>query len=83
MRQRGEISDAIEECWKWNDILSTVYPEAAKRSIPCAPLLSLNGNTAIIAAAELLGGQAIYSLCPSILAQWQYGYHRSSTTPCL
>ena len=54
MRQRGEISDAIEECWKWNDILSTVYPEAAKRSIPCAPLLSLNGSTVMIAAAELL-----------------------------
>ena len=31
----------------------TVYPKAAKRSIPCAPLLSLNGNTVIIAAAEL------------------------------
>ena len=24
MRQRGEISDAIEECWKWNDTLSVV-----------------------------------------------------------
>ena len=28
-------------------------------------------------------GQAIYSLRPSTLAQWQYGYHRSSRTPCL
>ena len=32
----------------------TVYPKAAKRSIPCAPLLSLNGSTVMIAAAELL-----------------------------
>ena len=28
-------------------------------------------------------GQAIYSLRPSTLAQSQYGYHRSSRTPCL
>ena len=33
---------------------NTVYPKAAKRSIPCAPLLSLNGSTVIIAAEELL-----------------------------
>ena len=31
----------------------TVYPKAAKQSIPCAPLLSLNGSRVIIAAAEL------------------------------
>ena len=31
----------------------TVYPKAAKRSIPCVPLLSFNDST-IIAAAELL-----------------------------
>ena len=29
-------------------------PKSAKRSIPCAALLSLNGSTVIIAAAELL-----------------------------
>ena len=34
--------------------LLTVYPKASKRSIPCAPLLSLNGSTVTIAAAELL-----------------------------
>ena len=34
--------------------LTTVYPKAAKRSIPCAPLLSLNDSTVMIAAAELL-----------------------------
>ena len=34
--------------------LSTVYPKVAKRSIPCAPLLSLNGSTVIIAVEELL-----------------------------
>ena len=33
---------------------STVYPKAAKRFIPYAPLLSLNGSTVMIAAAELL-----------------------------
>ena len=33
---------------------TTVYPKVAKRSIPCAPLLSLNGSRVIIAAAELL-----------------------------
>ena len=33
---------------------TTIYPVAAKRSIPCAPLLSLNGSTIITAAAELL-----------------------------
>ena len=32
----------------------TVYPKAAKRFPPCAPLLSLNGSTVIIAVAELL-----------------------------
>ena len=32
---------------------ATVYPKAAKRSIPLAPLLSLNGSTVMIAAAEL------------------------------
>ena len=35
-------------------LLTTVYPKAAKRSIPCAPLLSLNASTVMIAAAELL-----------------------------
>ena len=34
--------------------LTTVYPEATKRSIPCATLLSLNGSMGIIAAAEIL-----------------------------
>ena len=33
---------------------TTVYPKAAKRSIPCALLLSLNGSVVIIAAAELV-----------------------------
>ena len=33
---------------------TTVYPKAAKRSIPCVPLLSLNDSTVMIAAAELL-----------------------------
>ena len=33
---------------------TTVYPKAAKRSILCAPLHSLNDSTVIIAAAELL-----------------------------
>ena len=33
---------------------TTAYPKVAKRSIPCAPLDSLNGSTVIIAAAELL-----------------------------
>ena len=36
-----------------NDDLSKVYPKAAKRSIPCTPLLSLNVSMVIIAAAEL------------------------------
>ena len=35
--------------------LSKVYPKTAERSIPCAPLHSLNYSTVIIAAAELLG----------------------------
>ena len=33
---------------------STVYLKSARRSIPKAPVLSLNGSTVIIAAAELL-----------------------------
>ena len=33
---------------------TTVYHKGAKRSIPCAPLLSLNGSKVIIAAAQLL-----------------------------
>ena len=34
---------------------SDLFPvPAAKRSIPCAPLHSLDGSTVIIAAAELL-----------------------------
>ena len=43
--------------WQRNLDLSysiTVYPKAAKRSIPCAPLLSLNGSTVMITAAEVL-----------------------------
>ena len=24
MRKRSEISDALEECWNWNDTLSVV-----------------------------------------------------------
>ena len=34
--------------------VTTVYPKAAKLSIPCAPLHSLNGSTVIVAAVELL-----------------------------
>ena len=45
------VSTAIEECM---NRLCTVYPKAAKRSIPCAPPLLLNGSTVIIAAAKLL-----------------------------
>ena len=33
---------------------TAVYPKEVKRSIPCTPLLSLNGSTVIIPAAELL-----------------------------
>ena len=33
---------------------ATVYLKAAKRSIPCAPLISLNGSTVISAAVERL-----------------------------
>ena len=36
------------------ETLHTVYPKAAKRSIPCPALHLLNGSTVIIAAAELL-----------------------------
>ena len=37
----------------------TFYPKAAKRSILCARLHSLNGSTVIIAAAELIAWEKI------------------------
>ena len=43
--------------------------------VPRNPVQSVNPNHSLSKS-----GQAIYSLRPSTLAQWQYGYNRSSRT---
>ena len=57
MLETREIWDFPFEVFaEWHEAYShiIVYLKATKRSIPCAPLLSLNDSTVLIAAAELL-----------------------------